>query len=68
MLDPFQDHPLASSQLENLRKLLLSAQREIISAAALSGVMPSDNALRKIADLEVTIGAVETMLDEKRGA
>jgi len=65
--DRSRDSLPATAELESLRKRLLSAQREIIAAAALSSVMPSDNALRKIADLEVAIGAVETMIDERRG-
>jgi hypothetical protein len=55
-----------TEKLEALRGRLLSAQRELIKAAAEAGTIPSDNALRKIADLEVTIGAVETMIDEER--
>lgn len=55
-----------TEKLEALRGRLLSAQRELIKAAAEAGTIPSDNALRKIADLEVTIGAVETMIDEDR--
>ncbi|MDF2620526.1 MAG: hypothetical protein K0S00_3185 [Xanthobacteraceae bacterium] len=54
-----------TEKLEALRDRLMSAQRELIKAAAEAGTIPSDNALRKIADLEVTIGAVETMIDER---
>ncbi|ADH88114.1 conserved hypothetical protein [Ancylobacter novellus DSM 506] len=54
-----------TEKLEALRARLMSAQRELIKAAAEAGTIPSDNALRKIADLEVTIGAVETMIDER---
>lgn len=28
--------------------------------------MPSDNMLRKIADVEVTVGAVETMIEDQQ--
>ena len=55
-----------TEKLEALRSRLVSAQRELIKAAAEAGTISSDNALRKIADLEVTIGAVETMIDEER--
>ncbi|GAB4070350.1 hypothetical protein KHC28_20070 [Ancylobacter sonchi] len=55
-----------SNKLEVLRNRLLAAQRELIKAAAEAGTLPSDNALRKIADIEVTIGAIEAMLDEQR--
>jgi len=55
-----------TGKLEALRARLVSAQRELIKNAAEAGTIPSDNALRKIADLEVTIGAVETMIDEER--
>ncbi|MDF2621315.1 MAG: hypothetical protein K0S00_3974 [Xanthobacteraceae bacterium] len=54
-----------TAKLNALRARLLAAQREILIAAANAGTIPSDNALRKIADLEVTIGAVETMIDEQ---
>lgn len=52
-------------KLEALRSRLLSAQRELIKAAAEAGTIPSDNMLRKIADMEVAVGAIETMLDEQ---
>jgi len=55
-----------TEKLNALRARLLAAQREILIAAANAGTIPSDNALRKIADLEVTIGAVETMIDDQR--
>jgi hypothetical protein len=55
-----------TERLNALRARLLAARREILIAAANAGTIPSDNALRKIADLEVTIGAVETMIDELR--
>ncbi|WP_020185147.1 hypothetical protein [Methylopila sp. 73B] len=41
-----------------------TAQRELLTAAAKANTLPSDGALRKIADLEVAIGAVEHLLDE----
>ncbi|MFD1701807.1 hypothetical protein ACFSCV_02210 [Methylopila henanensis] len=41
------------------------AQRQLIDAAAKAGTLPSDGALRKIADLEVAIGALEHLLDDE---
>lgn len=51
------------TKLEILRDRLAQAQRELILAAAEAGTVPSDNTLRKIAHLEVAIGAVEHMLE-----
>ena len=42
-----------------------AAQAELLNAAAKAGALPSDNALRKIADLEVAIGALEHLLEEE---
>ncbi|MBS7543366.1 hypothetical protein [Ancylobacter oerskovii] len=53
-------------KLTALRTRLLAAQRELIKAAAEAGTLPSDNALRKIADIEVTIGAIEAMMEDLR--
>ncbi|GBD48638.1 hypothetical protein [Methylopila sp. Yamaguchi] len=47
---------------------LKTAQRELLTAAAKAKTLPSDGALRKIADLEVAIGAVEHLLDEDEEA
>jgi len=55
-----------SGKLEALRSRLLAAQRSLIRAAADAGTIPSDNTLRKISDMEVTIGAVETMIEEQK--
>lgn len=54
------------SKLEALRSRLLTAQQELIHAAAEAGTLPSDKTLRKITDLEVTIGAVEALIDESQ--
>lgn len=56
-----------TEKLESLRARLLAAQRALIKAAADAGTIPSDNMLRKIADMEVTLGAIETMIDEESG-
>jgi citrate lyase beta subunit len=54
------------TKLTELRDRLLATQKEIVHAAAEAGTIPSDNALRKIADLEVAIGAVEHMLEQSK--
>ena len=54
-----------TTKLQELRIKLLAAQRVLITAAADAGTIPSDNTLRKIADMEVTIGALETMIEEQ---
>ena len=51
--------------LQSLLDKLEDAQREMILQVARQGVLPSDNALRKIADLEVTIGAVAALLGDE---
>lgn len=50
-----------------LLERMKTAQAELLNAAAKAGALPSDNALRKIADLEVAIGALEHMIDEEAG-
>ena len=51
-------------KLKTLRTRLLTAQRELITIAANADTIPADNVMRKIADLEVTIGPIETMIEE----
>ena len=41
-----------------------AAQIELLAAAAKAQQLPSDGALRKIADLEVAIGALEHLLED----
>ena len=48
-----------------LLERMKTAQAELLNAAAKAGALPSDNALRKIADLEVAIGALEHMIEEE---
>ena len=50
-----------------LLERMKTAQAELLNAAAKAGALPSDNALRKIADLEVAIGALEHMIEEEGG-
>lgn len=47
-----------------LLERMKSAQIELLAAAAKANTLPSDGALRKIADLEVAIGALEHLLDD----
>lgn len=67
--DALQGSPATMNEkIRALRARLLAHQRELIMAAANAGAIPSDNTLRKIADIEVTIGAIEAMLEEERAA
>lgn len=52
------------SKLETLRSRLLVVQRELLTVVAEANALPSDKALQKIANLEVAIGAVESMIDD----
>lgn len=49
--------------MEELLERLKEAQRQILVAAASSKALPSDGTLRKVADLEQAIAAVEALLD-----
>ena len=48
-----------------LLERMKTAQAELLNAAAKAGALPSDNALRKIADLEVAIGALEHLIEQQ---
>lgn len=52
------------SRLETLRSRLPAVQRELLAVVAEANTLPSDKALQKIANLEVAIGAVESMIDD----
>ncbi len=54
-----------TEKLKTLRTRLLTAERELIIIAANADTIPADNVMWKIADLEVTIGAIETMIEER---
>ncbi|ADH90188.1 hypothetical protein Snov_2905 [Ancylobacter novellus DSM 506] len=54
-----------TSKLETLRSRLLAVQRELLAAAAEVNAVPSDKALQKIANLEIAIGAIESMIDDE---
>ncbi|GLK71381.1 hypothetical protein KHC23_11405 [Ancylobacter dichloromethanicus] len=53
-----------TTKLKALRSRLLAVQRELISLAADIDSLPSDKTIQKIANLEVAIGAVESMIDD----
>lgn len=55
------------SELNDLMDRLKSAQRELVIGAAQAGMMPSDNVVRKMADLEGAILAVDNVLHEENG-
>ncbi|CAA0087555.1 Uncharacterised protein [Starkeya nomas] len=57
--------PSETDELAALHAHLLKAQRDLIRATARAGAMPSDNALRKIADIAAAIGAIETMIENQ---
>jgi hypothetical protein len=52
---------------ENVTRLLgrlKTAQRDLILVASKTDALPPDSLIRKISELEVTIGAIEHMLEE----
>ncbi|MFL1874830.1 hypothetical protein ACIKT0_06360 [Hansschlegelia beijingensis] len=49
---------------KTLLERMKAAQIELLTAAASARTLPSDGALRKIADLEVAIGALEHLIDD----
>ena len=51
--------------LRALLKRLKDNQRQLLMQAAESGMLPTDGAIRKIADLENAIGAVELFIEEE---
>lgn len=53
-------------KLEALLDRLKSRQRDLILQAAEHDTMPADSTLRRIAELENAIAAVEAVLDETR--
>ena len=53
------------SALEALLDRLKAAQRTLVLQAAQLPMLPPDGTLRKIADLENTIAAVEALMDEE---
>ncbi|WP_443136652.1 hypothetical protein [Methylobacterium sp. Leaf112] len=54
--------------MEALLDRLKNAQRDLILDAAKVAMLPPDSMLRRIADLENTIAAVEALIDEQRHA
>lgn len=51
--------------LHGLLKRLKDSQRTLLIHSAEAGVMPAEGAIRKIADLENAIGAVELLIEEE---
>jgi len=57
-----------TDDLTALLERLKGAQRDLLINAARLKVLPSDGALRKIADLEQAIVATEQLIEEDRSA
>jgi|GEM_PF-1097995 len=55
-------------KLEIFLERLKSAQRQLIVSSADVSILPSDSTLRKIADLENSIAAVEALIHESKPA
>lgn len=55
------------NELISLSKTLKAAQRDLIISAAKTGRLPPDGVIRKIAELESAIIAVDTMIGESEG-
>ncbi|WP_264048177.1 hypothetical protein [Methylobacterium flocculans] len=53
------------SDLESLLERLKDAQRTLIIEAAKIDMLPPDSMLRRVADLENTIAAVEALIEEQ---
>lgn len=56
---------MSMSELADLLDRLKSAQRDLIVTAAQAGIMPSEGVVRKIADLENAIAAVDAVIHEE---
>ena len=54
-------------KLEALLDRLKTRQRDLIMEAAQYDTMPADSTLKRIAELENVIAAVEAVADEERG-
>ncbi|MCJ2009151.1 MAG: hypothetical protein EOO77_46465 [Oxalobacteraceae bacterium] len=54
-------------KLEALLDRLKTRQRDLIMEAAQYNTMPADSTLKRIAELENVIAAVEAVADEERG-
>lgn len=58
----------STTKLRTLLGRLQSRQRDLIVAAAEADALPPDTALRKIADLENAIGAIELMIEDGKAS
>jgi len=54
-------------ELQALSSRLKDAQRRILDQAAEASAMPADGTLRKLADLEGAINAVDLLIEERSG-
>lgn len=62
-------HKLCGVVMNNIERFLerlKAEQRQLILNSAEAAVLPSDNTLRKIADLENSIAAVEVLIQEEK--
>ncbi|MFC3204907.1 hypothetical protein [Aquamicrobium soli] len=50
--------------LESLAKLLRDEQKKLLVAAAVTGAIPSQSTLQRVATLELNISAIENTLQE----
>ena len=60
-----------TTNVEDLRALLTrlkDSQRQLLINSAEAGMLPADGTIRKIADLENAIGAVELFIEEETQA
>ncbi|MGU3496037.1 hypothetical protein ACLBXM_18505 [Xanthobacteraceae bacterium A53D] len=56
----------SETDLQGLLDRLKTAQRDLLLVVAKTGTLPSDGALRKIADLEGAIAATEALIQEEQ--
>ena len=57
----------STTKLRTLLGRLQTRQRDLITQAAEADTLPPDTALRKIADLENAIGAIELLIEDGKG-
>ncbi len=57
---------LVEADLNGLLERLKGAQRSLLLTAATGTTLPSDGAIRKIADLEGAIAATEALIQEEK--
>ncbi|GGF79128.1 hypothetical protein GCM10007301_43930 [Azorhizobium oxalatiphilum] len=57
---------VAEADLKGLLERLKTAQRDLLITAAHANALPTDGALRKVADLEGAIAATEALMQEEK--